>query len=167
MRKPLWLVLLVPVALLLASCQSTQQQATVASEAGTPTLEQQYQAGRAAYEAGDFVTATEKFAEVANADPERINALINWGAALAQSGKPLEAIPKYQQALARDPNNAAAYYNWGVALERLRKHAEAIEKYEHAIALQSELLTPALQSYLQRQRPLVQDTQIGTPPTRP
>jgi tetratricopeptide (TPR) repeat protein len=166
MKKLLWLVLLMPVALSVSACQSTPQQATGAPAAGTPTPEQLYQEGRAAYEAGDYVIAAEKFAEVAAADPEHVKALINWGAALAQNGQPLEAISKYQQALARDPNNAAAYYNWGVALERLRKHAEAIEKYERAVALQSDLLTPALQSYLQRRRPLLQDTQIGTPPAK-
>jgi tetratricopeptide (TPR) repeat protein len=165
MKKLLWL-LLMPVMLIATACQSTQQQATGAPAAGTPSLEQLYQEGRAAYEAGDYATAAEKFAEVANADPEHVKALINWGAALAASGNPLEAISKYQQALARDPNNAAAYYNWGVALERLRKHAEAIEKYERAVALQSDLLTPTLQSYLQRRRPLLQDTQIGTPPAK-
>jgi tetratricopeptide (TPR) repeat protein len=165
MKQSLWLVLFMPVALIVTACQSAPQ-ATGAPAAGTPTLEQLYQEGRAAYEAGDFATAAERFAEVANADPEHVKALINWGAALASSGQPLEAISKYQQALARDPNNAAAYYNWGVALERLRKHAEAIEKYERAVALQSDLLTPTLQSYLKRRRPLLQDTQIGTPPAK-
>lgn len=165
MKTSWWLGLLIPVVLIVTACQSTPQ-ATGAPAAGTPTLEQLYQEGRAAYEAGDYVIAAEKFAAVAEANPQHVNALINWGAALAQSGQPLEAIAKYQQALARDPNNAKAYYNWGVALERLRKHAQAIEKYERAVALQSDLLTPTLQSYLQRRRPLLQDTQIGTPPVK-
>ena len=99
---------------------------------------------------------------MASADPEHLKALINWGSALSRGDKPSEAIPKFQQALARDPDNAAAYYNWGVALERMRKHREAIEKYEQALALRNDLLTPTLQQYLQRHRPLLrQDTEIN------
>ena len=119
MKQSLWLVLFMPVALIVTACQSAPQ-ATGAPAAGTPTLEQLYQEGRAAYEAGDYVTAAEKFAAVAEADPEHVKALINWGAALAWSGQPLEAIAKYQQALARDPNNAAAHQNKSEALKNLR-----------------------------------------------
>jgi tetratricopeptide (TPR) repeat protein len=126
------------------------------------TLEQTYQEGRAAYEAGKFDEAAEKFARVVSADPLHLNALINWGSALSQSGKPLQAIPKYQQALMQDPNKAEAYYNWGVALERLRRHQEAVAKYEQALALRADLLTPTLSRYLENQRPLLQDnTQVG------
>ena len=166
MKTMCGLTLLLSVTLTLMSCQSTQQSSAAAVVPETVVLEQLYQEGRAAYEAGNFTVAAEKFARVAGADATNLNALINWGAALARDGQPLEAISKYQLALARDPNNAAAYYNWGVALERLRRDAEAVEKYEHAIALQSDLLTPMLQAYLERQRSRKQDTQISTPPPK-
>lgn len=166
MKTRFGLALLLSLMLMLTSCQTTQQSSTAAVAPEAVALEQLYQEGRAAYEAGDFTVAAEKFARVVDADATNLNALINWGAALARGGQALEAISKYQLALARDPNNAAAYYNWGVALERLRKHAEAVEKYERAIALQSDLLTPTLQAYLERQRSRKQDTQISTPPPR-
>lgn len=162
MIQTVWLALLLSAAITLTSCSSAKQQSAGVLEPGSSSLEQVYQEGRATYEGGDFVAAAEKFASVVDVDPEHLNALINWGAALARNGQPLEAIPKYQQALARDPNNAAAYYNWGVALERLRKHAEAVEKYERAVVLQSDLLTPALQDYLQHRNPEKQKTQVGT-----
>jgi len=166
MKTIFGLALLLTISPMLTSCQSTQQSSAVAVVPEPVVLEQLYQEGRAAYEAGNFTVAAEKFARVVEADPTHVNALVNWGAALARNGQALEAISKYQLALARDPNNAAAYYNWGVALERLRKHAEAAEKYERAIALQSDLLTPTLQAYLERQRSRKQDTQISTPPPR-
>jgi tetratricopeptide (TPR) repeat protein len=166
MKTMFGLVLLFSIPLVLTSCQTPPQPSTAAVAPEPVAIEQLYQEGRAAYEAGDFTAAAEKFARVADADATNLNALINWGAALARGGQALEAISKYQLALARDPNNAAAYYNWGVALERLRKHAEAVEKYERAIALQSDLLTPTLQAYLERQRSRKQDTQISTPPPR-
>ncbi len=165
MIKPRGLVLLLSSAVVLWSCNTATQQPPVAVEPGTVAAAQLYQAGRVAYEAANYDEAAEKFARVASADPEHLKALINWGVALSRGDKPLQAIPKFQQALARDPDNAAAYYNWGVALERMRKHREAIEKYEQALALRNDLLTPTLQQYLQRHRPLLQDTEISPAPS--
>jgi tetratricopeptide (TPR) repeat protein len=122
-----------------------------------------YQEGRADYEAEKYAEAAEKFAQVVQAEPQHINALINWGSALSRSGQPEKAIPKFQQALLQDPTKAEAYYNWGVALERLGKHQEAAEKYEAALALRADLLTPALQRYLERQRPQEQDSSVKSP----
>jgi tetratricopeptide (TPR) repeat protein len=154
-------VLFLCAVLGLVSCNSTKPKD--AALASLPlTLEQTYQEGRAAYEAGKFDEAAERFARVVSADPLNLNALINWGSALSQSGKPMQAIPKYQQALMQDPNKAEAYYNWGVALERLGRHQEAVAKYEQALALRADLMTPTLRQYLERQRPLLQDnTQVG------
>jgi tetratricopeptide (TPR) repeat protein len=154
-------VLLLCAVLGLVSCSSSKPEG--AALASLPlTLEQTYQEGRAAYEAGKFDDAAEKFARVVSADPQNLNALINWGSALSQGGKPVQAIPKYQQALMQDPNKAEAYYNWGVALERLGRSQEAVAKYEQALALRADLLTPALRRYLERQRPLLQDdTRVG------
>ncbi|HEY7494172.1 MAG TPA: tetratricopeptide repeat protein [Candidatus Tectomicrobia bacterium] len=153
-------VLFLCAMLSLVSCSSKPKGTALAS---LPlTLEQTYQEGRAAYEAGKFDEAAEKFARVANADPQYLNALINWGSALSLSGKPMQAIAKYQQALTQDPNKAEAYYNWGVALERLGRHQEAVAKYEQALVLRADLMTPALRRYLERQRPRLQDdTRVG------
>lgn len=154
-------ILFLCTMLALASCSSTQQPGGALAPA-TPALEQTYQEGRAAYEAGKFTDAAEKFARVVSTDPQHLNALINWGTALSRSGKPLEAIAKYQQALAQAPNKAEAYYNWGWTLERLGKHQEAVAKYEQALAFNAELMTPALQRYLQRHSPQQQeDTRVG------
>ncbi len=160
------LVLVLSATLLLASCQS-KQQAEVDLKPNTPALEQVYQQGRAAYVAAHYDEAAQAFARVAAADPEHLNALINWGVALSRGGQPQEALTKFRQALARDPNNAAVWYNIGVALERLGKHDDAIAHYDQAVALDPTRLTPALEWYLERLRPKAQDTQIGISPSQP
>jgi tetratricopeptide (TPR) repeat protein len=160
------LMLCMLLALMMGACsKTTQSAATTPPSALTP--EQLYQAGRIAYAAERFDEAAENFARVVHEDPQHLNALINWGAALSRSGKPGEAIAKYQQAVLQDPNNAAAYYNWGVALERLGRHPEAVERYDKAIALQAQLLTPELERYLQRHRSTQQDTRIKSVPVKP
>jgi tetratricopeptide (TPR) repeat protein len=154
--------------LLLCAC-SSQKQSEVAATPQPLAIEMVYQEGRAAYEAEKYTEAAEKFAQVAQADPQHLNALINWGSALSRSGQPDKAIPKFQQALLIDGTKAEAYYNWGVALARLGKHQEAIEKYESALALRADLITtPGLQHYLERHRLQEQETRIKAPvPTTP
>jgi tetratricopeptide (TPR) repeat protein len=159
-------MLCVLLAVMLGACSNTTQSAGTTAPS-TLTLEEIYQAGRIAYAAGRFDEAANNFARVVHEDPQNLNALINWGAALSRSGKPVEAIAKYQQAVLQDPNNAEAYYNWGVALERLGRHPEAIERYDKAIALKAQLLTPELDRYLQHHRSTQQDTRIKSVPVKP
>ena len=99
-------MLFVIAGLTLISCQS-QKQAEVALEpSDTAMMEGVYQEGRAAYEAGRYNEAAEKFARIVQVDPTHVKALINWGVSLSRSGQPLQAIPNFQQALGHDPNNA-------------------------------------------------------------
>jgi tetratricopeptide (TPR) repeat protein len=154
------------LALLLGAC-SNGKRANDAAAPAPEVLEQLYQEGRIAYAAGRFNEAADKFASVVYYDPQHLNALINWGVALARSGKPVEAVGKYQQALALDPYSAEAYYNWGVALERLGNDREAVDKYDKALALKAQLLTPELERYLQRQRARQQESQIKSVPAKP
>ena len=154
------------LALLLGACSSATQSADTSTLAPL-ALEQLYQEGRIAYAADRFDEAADKFASVVRNDPQHLNALINWGAALARGGKLVEAVGKYQQAIALDPYSAEAYYNWGVALERLGNDREAVDKYDKAVALKAQLLTPELERYLQRQRAKQQDSQIKSVPTKP
>ncbi len=163
MRMLSCLLLLVPLAL--SSC--TPPKPPEASPPQEASVEQLYEEAKAAYRAGRYAEAAAKFARVVQAKPQHVRALINWGVALSRGGKPQQAIPKFQQALALDPSQAEAYYNWGVALERLGRHTEAVAKYERAIELNAELLTPTLKRYLQRHRPLTQDTAIESTPTTP
>jgi tetratricopeptide (TPR) repeat protein len=162
------LMLLLSTLVLLSSCQkSTTPKSETALEPGSPALEQLYQEGRAAYQASHFIEAAAMFERVVEVDPQHLHALINWGAALSSGNKPEVALPIFQQALSRDPNNVAALYNLGVAYQRLGQHAEAIEQYDRAVALNQAMLTPALQRYLQRQRPKLQETQINVPSPPP
>jgi tetratricopeptide (TPR) repeat protein len=162
------LMLLLSTLMLLTSCQkSTNPKSATALEPGSPALEQLYQEGRAAYKADHFDEAAAIFERVVEIDPQHLNALINWGVALSSGNKPEAALPKFQQALSQDPNNAAALYNLGVAYQRLGQDAEAIEQYDRAVALNQAMLTPALQRYLERQRPKLQDTQINVPSPPP
>lgn len=157
--------LLLVAVWVLAACQA-QKQPDAALVPGSPSVEQTYEEGRAAFEAGLYDEAAEQFERVVAADPQHFKALVNWGAALSRDRQPAEAIPKFQRALVLDPehpNRAEAYYNWGVALERLGEHGEAVEKFEQALALKSELLTIALESYLRRYQRQRRDTQIGAP----
>jgi tetratricopeptide (TPR) repeat protein len=154
------------LALLLGACSNGKQ--SVDTSAPAPSLlEQLYQEGRIAYAADRFDEAADKFASVVRYDPQHLNALINWGAALARGGKLVEAVGKYQQAIDLDPNSAEAYYNWGVALERLGNDREAIDKYDRAVALKAQLLTPELERYLRRQRAKQQESQIKSVPAKP
>jgi tetratricopeptide (TPR) repeat protein len=160
------LVLGVLIAAMVGACSSTQQSASTAIPGLSPE-EQLYQEGRTAYAAGRFDEAADKFSRVVRSDPHHLNALINWGAALARSGDVAEAMLKYQQAAELDPASAAAYYNWGVAFERLGNHQEAVDKYNKAVALNAQLLTPELERYLQRQRSRQQENQIQSVPAKP
>ena len=155
-----WPILTLSAALLLVSCQSNKSQPDAALAPGSAALTQLYQEGRASYLAGHYDKAATQFAQVFEVDPEHLNALVNWGAALSRGGKPDEGLPKLRQALARDPNNAAILYNLGVTYERLDQHADAIEHYDQAVARDQALLTQSLQRYLERQRPKLQDTEI-------
>jgi tetratricopeptide (TPR) repeat protein len=148
---------------LLAACGSKQEQATTPPPPSVQAVEVVYQEGRAAYEAGNYTEAIDKFVSVVQADPRHTNALVNWGAALSRSGNPEEAIKKYQLALLQDPDKAEAYYNWGVALERLGKHQEAVERYDQALALNVHLSTPALRRYIDRHRPQEQESRVKSP----
>lgn len=130
-------------------------------------IEQTYQRGRTAYATERYDEAAAFFAKVVKADPEHLNARINWGVALSRGGRPMDAIPHFQFVVSRDPTNAQAYYNWGAALARLGRHDEALEKFDQALQLQSAtamgVSTAAervLRSYLHRQRPEAQQTQI-------
>lgn len=130
-------------------------------------IEQAYQKGRLAYNAEHYDEAIIHFTRVANVDPEYLNARINLGVALSRVGRPLDAIPHFQFVLSRDPTSAEAYYNWGAALARLGRHEEALEKFDQALKLKSTTemgasqdLQRKLRSYLHRQRPDQQQTQI-------
>ena len=150
-----WAVLLA-LTVLLAACASKDEQPAPLDTQETEQLEQVYQEGRAAYLAGRYEDAAGHFAHVANADPERIKARINWGASLSRAGRPLEALGHFQQVLAQEPDNAAAFYNWGAALARLGRHEEALDKFNRARGLGGLDLPPSLQraldGYLSRHR---------------
>lgn len=164
-----WLMLTFSTFLLLASCQSNKSQPNIKFVPGSAALAQLYQKGRTSYQAGQFETAATQFAQVATADPNHLNALVNWGSALSRSGEPEKALSKLNQALTKEPNNAAILYNLGVVYERLGQHVDAIEHYTQAITRDQTLLSKALQRYLARQRPKLQDTEIGSlnTPTSP
>ena len=139
-----WGMLLAFVALL-AACGAKDEQPVPLDAEDTEQLEQVYQEGRAAYQAGRYEDAAGHFARVANADPEHVKARINWGASLSRGGRPLQALGHFRQVLAQEPDNAAAFYNWGAALARLGRHEEALDKFGRARDLGGLELPPALQ----------------------
>ena len=167
MIRTVRLVVVASALCLMAACQPLSQGKPQTADTDALNIVAQYQAGRVAYEGEKYDKAAVIFSQVVSNDPNYLNALMNWGVSLSRGGKPLEAIPKFQQVLAREPNNAAAFYNWGVALERMRKHNEALDKYQRAVQLNPELLTPALERYIQRRTASAPDSTIGPNPPAP
>lgn len=165
------------IGLLLVACSAKDTVEGPLDPNDRLAIEQAYQKGRLAYNAEHYDEAITYFTRVVNVDPEYLNARINLGVALSRVGRPLEAIPHFQFVLSREPTNAEAYYNWGAALARLGRHEEALEKFDQALKLKSatEMGAPQdlqrkLRSYLQRQRPEQQQTQIDlhrSPPLPP
>ena len=165
---------LVCMLVLLASC-SNQKSAQVPLAPQTPAFEKAYQDGRLAFKEHHYDEAAAQFAQVVAADPEYLNARLNWAAALSYLNKPGEAIIQCQYVLARDPTNAEAYYQWGAVLRRMGKDQEAVEKFDQALALKpmaellqdDPLLQQRLQDYLKRQRRQALDADVARPKPPP
>ncbi|GIX48401.1 MAG: hypothetical protein KatS3mg131_2612 [Candidatus Tectimicrobiota bacterium] len=86
------------VALVLAVFSCTpppRPPAATAPEANA--LARLYAEGKAAYQAGRYAEAAAKFAQVVEADPQHVNAWINWGVALSRGGAPQQALDKFRQ----------------------------------------------------------------------
>jgi Ca-activated chloride channel family protein len=82
-----------------------------------------FNAGDAAYQMGDAVTAEKQFQEAGDRSPIpvlRSAARYNAGNALYRQGKWKEAIEAYKEALRSNPNDQDAKYNLGVALNALK-----------------------------------------------
>ena len=165
---------LVCTLVLLASC-SNQKSAQVPLAPQTPAFEKAYQDGRLAFKEHHYDEVAAQFAQVVAADPEYLNARLNWAAALSYLNKPGEAIIQCQYVLARDPTNAEAYYQWGAVLARMGKHQEAVEKIDQALVLkpmaellqENPLLQQSLQAYLKRQHGQALDADVARPQSPP
>ena len=165
---------LVCMLVLLASC-SNQKSAQVPLAPQTPAFEKACQDGRLAFKEHHYDEAAAQFAQVVAADPEYLNARLNWAAALSYLNKPAEAIAQCQYVLARDPTNAEAYYQWGAVLRRIGQHQEAVEKFDQAFALkpmaellqEDPMLQQSLQAYMRRQRRQALDADVARPKPPP
>ncbi|NEP01302.1 MAG: tetratricopeptide repeat protein [Symploca sp. SIO2E9] len=119
------------------------------------SIEQLFQQGNAAQDAGNFSEAEHIFRRVIQSEPNNTDAYYNLGLALYYQGKLDEAIDSYQQAIQREPNNAAAYNNLGLALQQqgkllrqqgnsdaaIAKLNEAITEYKRSIEIDTNFVT--------------------------
>ncbi|MBD2605095.1 tetratricopeptide repeat protein [Scytonema hofmannii FACHB-248] len=99
------------------------------------SLEQLFQQGNAAQEAGNYPHAENIWLRIIQQYPNNANAYYNLGLALYYQNKLDQAIAAYRKAIQLNPNNAAAYNNLGIALGEQKKLDEAIVAYRKAIQL--------------------------------
>jgi superkiller protein 3 len=99
------------------------------------SIDQLFEQGKAAYNAGNYAQAELIWRRVIELDSKYAAAYNNLGNALSDQGKLEEAIAAYRQAIQLDPKYAYAYYGLGNALSDQGKLEEAIAAYRQAIQL--------------------------------
>ena len=91
--------------------------------------------GLAAHRAGDLHDAARYYQRAIDADPNFLQAYVNFGFLLAQSGAPDRAADVYKRALAINPDYVGALVNYGGLLRDRGQPAEALPYLERAVAL--------------------------------
>jgi tetratricopeptide (TPR) repeat protein len=80
------------------------------------TLENHYQLGITAAQAGDFETAIEEFRTVIDLDPAHIEVRYKLAWALGSIGEVDQALEHFRWVIDRDPDHKMAHYNLGACL---------------------------------------------------
>jgi len=86
-------------------------------------------AGSAAYQAGDFEGALEKYEDAIARNPEDAEAQSNLGQVLVRLGRPSEALPHFDRAIALIQGRWAYHFNRARALKLLGRLDESIAAY--------------------------------------
>ncbi len=89
------------------------------------------------YEAGDNqkAEAIQAYERALLVDPQRVDALINYGTLLYESGNLKKAAEYFRRALATQHDNAQAHFNLGSVLEELSKLEESRQHLRQAVQL--------------------------------
>jgi TPR repeat/Bacterial SH3 domain len=106
--------------MLLVVCVSACGAFAAGDAASGSVAAQSFAAGNAAYEAGDYHAAIERYMEVAGAGIVHRDLFYNLGNAFFKSGDMGHAVLWYERALALDPRNADIRANLGVVRAMLR-----------------------------------------------
>jgi tetratricopeptide (TPR) repeat protein len=115
-------------------------------------LQDLFDRGLTAHQAGDFAGAEALYGQVLAAEPRSFGALHMLGVVRAQQGLYPEAIDLIGAALKRNPGNAAAWINHGNVLAASGQAAEAIASYSRALGLNPrDIQTRATRAELLRQ----------------
>ena len=96
---------------------------------------QLFQAGSAAYGAGDLKSAHDDFAQLVRLAPKVAAAHSAYGAVLLAEGNPAGAIAELRQARRLDPTDGRAAINLAMALHAARQEKPAVEMFAEAEAL--------------------------------
>src|SRR5439155_254895 len=76
------------------------------------------------------------------ANPDSVDGLVNYGAALAHEGSSAEAIAEYEKALRIQPSNPQALLNLALSLYKTGRYAEARERFETALPAMTQFSSP-------------------------
>lgn len=84
-------------------------------------------AGKLAFSAGRYAEAADSFQKAVEVDPNKVPAIVNLAATLAQLNKPREAIAKFKAALEIAPDNLAANFDLGMMYINSGNYEEGIK----------------------------------------
>ena len=107
-------------------------------------------AGTAAFEAGDYATASDQYAIAAAFEPHHAPHWTNLSVARLRSGKAAAALEAAREAARRNPRFAKAWLRLGEAQHALGQHDEAIETFEAGLKRAEGAIRLALTKSLQR-----------------
>ena len=114
---------------------SPQRQAAAQSDpsrSGEPRFLDPKHGGTLAYSRGDYGSATERYRQAIEANPNDADALNNLGQVLARTGKAAEALPYFERAITLYPNVWTYRFNLAHAYGQIGDWARAVTVYRWA-----------------------------------
>jgi predicted Zn-dependent protease len=89
------------------------------------SVAESYERGQRYFDAHDYISAAEYFADVVDAVPDDVAARLLLARAYYHSAQLTRAEAALREVIARDPSEAYAYLMLGRVLQRQSRHAEA------------------------------------------
>lgn len=102
------------------------------SQSGKPRFLDPKHGGTLAYSRGDYGSATERYRQAIEANPNDADALNNLGQVLARTGKAAEALPYFERAITLYPNVWTYRFNLAHAYGQTGDWARAVTEYRSA-----------------------------------
>lgn len=101
----------------------------------TGSVAENYERGRRYFDARDYISAAEYFAEVVAAEPDDVAVRLLLARAYYHSAQLTRAETTLREVIARDPSAAYAHLMLGRVLQRQSRHAEAAGPLRLAAAM--------------------------------